>query len=163
MQVLVISDTHGDGAVVRLLLNRYKHKVQTVVHLGDNDKDLLQFESGFPALNFVAVAGNCDYYTSTPKERILTLGTSVYRRVLLLHGHSLNIKSSYDRLMYYAQEKGVDACLFGHTHMPFVHRSESVFFMNPGSAGEPRGGSKAGYGLLTIDEEGNLTGEVHEL
>ena len=170
MQVLVISDSHGDSAIVRQLLEKYKHRVQTVVHLGDNVKDLLQFDADYPAINFVVVAGNCDYYAHVPKDRMLTLGG---RRVLLLHGHTLDVKSGLDRLMFYAQEKGADACLFGHSHMPFMHRREPVFsyedekppgclFMNPGSVSEPRGGSKAGYGLLSIDK-GNITGELIEL
>ena len=175
MKVLVISDTHGDSGIIRMLLECYKHNVQTVVHLGDNVKDLMQFDLDYPAINFVAVAGNCDFYGGLPKERILTVGDVVTRRVLLLHGHSLNVKSGYDRLMYHAQEREVDACLFGHSHMPFVHVHESVFlldgeeitrrlfFMNPGSASEPRGGSKAGYGVLSIDSEGNITGEVLEI
>jgi len=155
-----------------MLLDRYKHSVQTVVHLGDNVRDLMQFDSDYPMLDFVAVAGNCDYYGSL--ERILILGNAVKRRVLLLHGHTLNVKSSYNRLMYYAQEKQADACLFGHSHMPFVHKHESdfllnekraysCFFMNPGSVSEPRGGSKAGYGLLSIDNTGDILGEVLEL
>jgi len=158
-----------------MLLERYKHKVQAVVHLGDNVKDLMQFDTDYPALNFVAVAGNCDFYGGLPKERMLTIGDTVTRQVLLLHGHNLNVKSNLDRLMYYAQEKEVDACLFGHSHMPFVHVHESVFvldgeertrrvfFMNPGSVSEPRGGSKACYGILTIAADGNITGEVIEL
>ncbi|MCL2377890.1 MAG: metallophosphoesterase [Defluviitaleaceae bacterium] len=174
MKVLVVSDSHGDSEAVHNLLNRYKLKVQMVVHLGDNAKDLLQYDTDYPAIDFVAVAGNCDFYGSLPGERILTIGDAVRRRVLLLHGHKLNVKSNYDRLMYYAQEREVDACLFGHSHMPFVHVHESVFsfkneerprlfFMNPGSVSEPRGGSKAGYGILFIDDAGNITGEVYEL
>jgi len=174
MKVLVISDSHGDSGVVRMLLDRYKHTVQTVIHLGDNVKDLMQFDLDYPVINFVAVTGNCDYYGSVPNERMLTIGDAVKRRVLLLHGHTLNVKSSYDRLMYFAQEKGADACLFGHSHMPFMHVHEPVLlsgdeiprsclFMNPGSVSEPRGGSKAGYGILTIDSEGNIRGEVLEL
>jgi len=163
MKVLVVSDSHGNSGIVRMLLETYKHKVQTVVHLGDNAKDLMQFDTDYPSLNFLAVAGNCDFFGGLPNERILTIGDATPRQVLLLHGHKLNVKSSYDRLMYYAREREVDACLFGHSHMPFVYVHESVFFMNPGSVGEPRGGSKAGYGILTIDDEGNIAGEVLEI
>ena len=174
MKVLILSDSHGDSGVVRTLIERYKHKVQTVVHLGDNVKDLMQFDPDYPGINFVAVAGNCDFYGGLPKERILTVGGG-NKKVLLLHGHNIGVKSGLDRLMYYAQEKEVDACLFGHTHMPFVHVHEPVFlvdeeeitrscfFMNPGSVSEPRGGSRAAYGILTIDGEGNITGEVLEI
>jgi len=174
-----------------MLLERYKNNVQTVVHLGDNAQDLLQFQSAYSNINFVAVAGNCDFITSVPRERILSFSASdtsassksasllrpapdawassksasllrPARRVLLLHGHSLNVKSSYNRLMYYAQEKGVDACLFGHSHIPFVANYESVFFMNPGSVSQPRGLSRAGYGILSIVDDA-ITGEIHEL
>jgi len=159
MQILVISDSHGREDSIRLLLNRYANKVHTVVHLGDNAKDLLQFQHEYPATNLVAVAGNSDFYTTAPKELILKLDAC---RILLMHGHSHNVKMSLDRLMYYALEKEVDACLFGHTHTPVAFRHGAVFFMNPGSVSEPRGMSKAGYGVLTICD-GIITGEVHEI
>jgi len=163
MQILVISDSHGRSEPVRSLIDRYKHHVRTIVHLGDNARDLLQYKSEYPALDLVAVAGNCDSFSNAPKERILTLNMPTPRRVLLMHGHSHNVKMGYDRLMYYAQEKEADACLFGHSHIPIVFSHGPVFFMNPGSVCEPCGMSKAGYGLLTIDEEGTITGEVLNL
>ena len=162
-QILVISDSHGKCESIRLLLDRYKHKVQTVVHLGDNARDLLQYQGQHPVLDLVAVAGNCDFIGSIPREIVLTLGTPVPRRILLMHGHTHNVKMNLDRLMYYAQEKEVDACLFGHSHTPAVFSHGPVFFMNPGSVSEPRGMSKAGYGILSIDSQGNITGEVHNL
>ena len=163
MQILVISDSHGRYESIPLLLDRYTNKVQTVVHLGDNARDLLQYESKYPALDLVAVAGNSDFSTCAPKERILTLGEPVSQRILVMHGHTHNVKMNLDRLMYYTQEKEVNACLFGHSHIPTVFSHESVFFMNPGSISEPRGMSKAGYGLITIDSQGNISGEVISL
>ena len=163
MQILVISDSHGRYESIPLLLDRYTGKVQTVVHLGDNAVDLLQFHSEYPALTLVAVAGNCDFPGLAPTERILTLGEPVPRRILLIHGHIHNVKMNLDRLMYYAQEKEVDACLFGHSHIPAVFSHGPILFMNPGSVSEPRGMSKAGYGLITIDGKGEITGEVINL
>ena len=162
-QILVISDSHGLHASIPLLIDRYKHVVQTVVHLGDNARDLLQYQADYSALNLVVVAGNCDFIGNIPKEKILTLGTPVSKRVLLLHGHTHNVKMGYERLMYYAQEKEVDACLFGHSHTPDLFSHGSILFMNPGSISQPRGMSKAAYGLINIDDNGNITGEVHNL
>ncbi|MCL2361708.1 MAG: metallophosphoesterase [Defluviitaleaceae bacterium] len=156
MQILVLSDSHGKIDSIPNLLKQYKNKVQTVVHLGDNARDLLQFQPEYSEMNLVAIAGNCDFSAVAPRERILTLGT---KRILLTHGHSHNVKSSYHRLMYYSLEKEADVCLFGHTHIHTVFDHESVFFMNPGSLGEPRG-LKPSYGLVTIDNAGNVTGEV---
>ena len=163
MQILVISDSHGSCASIKLLLDRYKNKVQTVAHLGDNATDLLKYQSQYPNLELIAVAGNCDSTSTAPKERILTLGTVAPRRILMLHGHSHNAKMSYDRLMYYAQEKEADACLFGHSHIPAVFVHGPVLFFNPGSVSEPRGMSRAGYGLITVDENGHITGEAVSL
>jgi len=159
MQILVISDSHGYADAVRLVINRYAGLVKTVVHLGDNAQDMLQFQHQYPAINFVAVAGNCDPHNAAPKEIILNLGA---RRILLMHGHSHNVKMGYDRLMYYAQEKEVDACLFGHSHVPAVFSHGSIFFMNPGSIGEPRGASTAGYGVMSISV-GTISGSIHDL
>jgi len=159
----VISDSHGKTDPIQPLIDRYKDKVQTVVHLGDNAKDLLQYQHLYPALNLVAVAGNCDFTNTVPKERVLTLGDPIPRRVLLMHGHTHNVKMSYNRLIYYSLEREVDACLFGHSHSPIVFSHELVFFMNPGSISEPRGQCNAGYGLLTIDGQGNITGKVYEI
>jgi len=156
MQILVLSDSHRKTDSIPYLLNKYKNQVSTVIHLGDNIEDLLQFESDYSAINFVAVAGNCDFSINVPKERILTLGL---KRVLLTHGHYLNVKAHLDRLIYYSLEREVDVCLFGHSHEPIVFSHESVFFMNPGSISEPRGRSKPSYGLLLIDGD-KVLGEV---
>lgn len=160
MKILVISDSHGKTDSIPLLLECYNRKVHTVIHLGDNVRDLLQFESQYPTMSFIAVAGNCDFTTCAPRERIITLSS---KQFLLTHGHNLNVKTSYNRLMYYSLEREVDACLFGHTHIPEVFSHDSVFFMNPGSISEPRGGSRAGYGLITIDNQGIITGELINL
>jgi len=163
MKILVVSDSHGDSGTIRTLLDRYKHEVQTVIHLGDNAKDLMQFDSQYPTVNFVAVAGNGDYNSEFPSSRRLTIGNAVQRTVLLVHGHGQNVNMTLDRLMFFARATEVDACLFGHTHMPFVCEHESVFFMNPGSLSQPRGGSSASYGILSVDDDGKITCEVHKV
>jgi len=159
MQILVTSDSHGDSASIQNLLRQYADTVTTAVFLGDCVDDFLRFQHLYSDINFVAVAGNCDFSTSVPKERILTLGG---RRILLMHGHSHNVKMSYNRLMYYSMEKEVDACLFGHTHMPAMFSHESVFFMNPGSVAIPRM-SRASYGLLHLGQDGTIKGELREI
>jgi len=159
-QILVISDSHGDTSTIRKLLDHYNGKLATVVHLGDMARDLLQFEAKYPALTMVAVAGNSDFVVSLPKQKVLTLGVPISKRVLLMHGHTHNVNFNINRLMYYAAEQQVDACLFGHTHISAMFSHGSVFFMNPGSLSQPRGESKASYGILTIDTIGNITGDI---
>lgn len=55
------------------------------------------------------------------------------------------------RLGLLAQEQGVDAALFGHTHKPTEQMHDGVILYNPGSLGEPRG-RKPSVGIITIDE-----------
>ena len=157
MKLLLISDTHGYTGTLETLLSRYAGEVQTVCHMGDHADDLLKFRPKYPKLNMVAVAGNCDYDYNLPSEQILTVSG---KRILMLHGHFLGVKRELQRLTYYAEEKGVDACFFGHTHEPVQFQAGSVFVMNPGSLEEPRGSSKASYGLVEISATGEITGEV---
>jgi len=157
MKLLLISDTHGRTTTLESLLARYAKEVQMVCHMGDHANDLLKFQHKYPALNMVVVAGNCDYDVNLPREQILTVSG---KQILLTHGHFLNVKMNLQRLIYYAGEKGVDACFFGHTHEPVRYTTGSIFVMNPGSLEEPRGGSKASYGLVEISECGEITGEV---
>ena len=158
MKILVFSDSHGNPAFMQRVLKLYD--VQTVIHLGDGAKDLLKLQSEYPAINMVAVAGNCDYYSDAPGEQVITVGQGVTRRILLLHGHNHSVKMGLNRLMYYAQEKEVDACLFGHTHIPLVDRHGAVFFMNPGSIAKPVPPKPPSYGILTISDDGGIAGEV---
>jgi hypothetical protein len=163
MKILVISDTHGSYGELEGLLHRYASTVQTVVHLGDCSRDLMRFESQYPNLTMAAVAGNTDFSVSDDRERLLNLGENTKRRFLLTHGHKLGVKMGLDRLAYYAREKDADACLFGHTHVPAMCWRGSVFMFNPGSLAEPRGGSSAGYGIITLSSGGDISGELIKL
>jgi hypothetical protein len=160
MNILVMSDTHGDGECVRKLLDIYAGSVQMVFHMGDNARDLLNYKVQFPDLGMYAVAGNCDYGDNLPQELLLPLHG---RRLLLTHGHRQNVKMNLDRLAYYAEEKNADACLFGHTHKAEAFDRGSIYFINPGSAAEPRAGERPSYGLLSVSEQGLIKGKIIRL
>ena len=160
MKILLVSDTHGDKAALEALIERYANQVQLICHMGDHDGDLHTLQSrwsGVPKLIMTAVSGNCDYGGAFQKEQILKLYS---RKVLLTHGHHQRVKSGLDRLGYYAKEKGMDTCFFGHTHVPVIQWVGGVFLMNPGSLCEPRGGSLGSYGLAEIFPNGEISGEI---
>ena len=114
MKILLISDTHGDTALLaNEILPKYAHEVQMAIHLGDFAHDLLDMQCTYPNLPMVGVGGA--FEMKEKSERIITVGDGKHR-ILLTHGHMFNVKFGLDRLVYYAQEKGVDACFFGHTH-----------------------------------------------
>jgi len=158
MKILVTSDTHGLKHKLIDLITEYSQQVQMVIHLGDHHRDFSGLESTFPHLTLVAVGGTYD--TDVDTEKILTLEK---RKLLLLHGDRHGVKSGLDRLFYYAKEKQVDACLFGHTHFQTMFEREGILFMNPGCMFAPRDGSNGGYGIINITPEGEMTGEVIRL
>ncbi|MBQ2999526.1 MAG: metallophosphoesterase family protein [Clostridia bacterium] len=151
---VIFSDVHGRADRVRELVSRHRD-ASTFLFLGDGLRDL-------DGLDFspVAVCGNCDLFsTDTPEELFLDLGG---KKILLMHGHRLSVKSGLDRALAYASARGADALLFGHTHLPEeayfpegtalsdgTRLARPMWAFNPGSLGEPRGG-KPSYGLLQI-------------
>jgi len=164
MKILVISDTHGQiHALVDNLLPRYKHQIEYVFHLGDHAHDVAGLSAKYPNINFVAVPGNSDHEPELEKEKVLTLGHGVQRKFLLLHGHTKTVTFGNATIAHYAEEKGVDMVIYGHTHKPcneFVH---NVLVFNPGSLTSPRGGSLPGYGLITLSDNGNISTELRQL
>jgi len=166
VKILVVSDTHEKTKELEKILAKYANEVKMVCHLGDHAWDLLNFRNKYPHLGMIAVAGNCDYSPELQQEIILNISACLDDenapsvKILLTHGHYNGVKTGLDRLAYYAREKGVDACFFGHTHFPVCCEVGGVFVMNPGSPSWPRGGSVASYGLVEISPEGEISGKL---
>ncbi len=156
---VIFSDVHGRADRVRELVSRHRD-ASAFLFLGDGLRDLDETLFASVGSALVCVRGNCDAFSSSVlEETVLDLGGA---RILLMHGHRYSVKSGLDRALAYASARGVDALLFGHTHLPeeryFPEGSElsdgtrlahPTWAFNPGSLGEPRGG-KPSYGLLQI-------------
>jgi len=152
MTLGVISDTHGDRAAIRRAMAA-AGEVDGWIHLGDHYRDAaILKESGCEVF---AVAGNCDY----GGESELVLGV-VGTKLLLTHGHMYGVAFSLDKLCYRAEELGCSAALFGHTHIQLLEEGGEVLLLNPGSPSRPRGGSRPGYALLYIGEDGSLDADL---
>jgi len=160
MKILLISDTHSITAKLKdEILPKYANEVQMAIHLGDYAKDLLNLQCIYPNLQMAGVGGSFESREKT--EQILQLGAdAANKRILIMHGHTHGVKSDMNRIMYYAQEKGVDACFFGHTHEIFEHTKNGIFFMNPGSVTHPRSALKGSIGLVSVSPKGEFSGEV---
>jgi len=158
INILVISDTHGNTNPIRQLLANYQGIVSAVVHLGDYTRDMSCFAiSDKDKDMYHIVIGNNDPLIDIYDERVITVGGI---RMFITHGHRYNVKSSPDKLIYRAQELNVHACLFGHTHKPVLFTEKNIVFLNPGSPTYPYPETNRGYGLLRISEDGNLTGKL---
>ena len=143
MTILVLSDSHGNvGNMIRAV-----EQVQPdrVLHLGDCQRDLTALEGEFPALPMEGVPGNCDWGSFDQPERLLEFEGV---RVLMMHGHTRNVKSSPLAAQYAAREWGADVLLFGHTHRPLVDYDGTLYTMNPGAIGDFR---RPTYGVVTIE------------
>ena len=131
MKLLVLSDSHGN--VDNMLRAVELTAPDRIVHLGDGWRDAEELHARYPALPLERVPGNCDYgCRDEAQERILLLGG---KRILLCHGHTLRVKSGLLTAYYTAQERQVDALLFGHTHEPYIDERGGTIFLNPGSIG----------------------------
>ena len=126
----VVSDSHGG----RLHLERFAEICRAegfdqVFHLGDVLEDARWLVKNLE-IPVTSVAGNCDFYAHHPREACVTVEG---KRLLLIHGDRYRVKLGYDMLSYYAEERAVDAALFGHTHQPFAGYVGRALLINPGA------------------------------
>ena len=57
-------------------------------------------------------------------------------RFYLTHGHQHHVKQTLSQLLRDARAEGAQVALYGHTHIPYLHREEDgLLVMNPGAAG----------------------------
>lgn len=156
--ILAISDTHGSDKTIANLLRKYKNMVSDAIHLGDHARDMTRFADKYSGdIIFHVTNGNTDPQVPAYKERVIEISG---KRIFITHGHLYDVKANTNRLVYKANELGVDACLFGHSHAPTLFTQDDIVFLNPGSPAHPREGTKKGYGLITISEDGTISGQL---
>jgi putative phosphoesterase len=164
MRLLVLSDSHGRADRIREAVSRARG-ADMILFLGDGLRDLALLEDG-DAARLCAVRGNCDgslfFSDDVPEERFLALDAY---HILMMHGHTHDVKYGIDRAVAYAAARGADALLYGHTHerkdtyLPagtvvgktVLEKPMHVF--NPGSIGLPNG-SAPSYGWVDLRPQG---------
>lgn len=150
MRILVFSDSHGEMWRMKQVLARAE--ADAVLFLGDGMRDFeaLQENYGGKAI-FMAVRGNGDFLCEDPAERIVSYEGV---RILMLHGHTRNVKHGTEALEAYARGQEVDLVLYGHTHraedryLP-MEEGRPLRLFNPGSIGAA-GWDKPHFGYLDI-------------
>ena len=125
-RILVLSDSHGNVNNMVTAVGRLHPDM--IIHLGDCWAD------------------------AEVQERILLIEG---KKILICHGHTFNVKAGYLNLEYAAEERKVDAALFGHTHRVFYDKHNRITYMNPGSIGQPPYGIPPSYGVLQVDGSSN--------
>ena len=126
----VISDSHHSEHWTSLFLNRANREGYDAVYfLGDGESEA-RWLSRRLTMPFQYVAGNCDLFSQTPRELLVKHGA---HRLLAVHGHLFDVKWEMDTLSYYAEERGADIVLYGHTHNPKAEYVGPVLMLNPGA------------------------------
>jgi len=150
MFIGVISDTHGllrPEAVVAL------RGADRIIHAGDigNPAILERLSEIAPV---TAVRGNVDqeaWAQSIPETNVLEVdGVSIYVLHIL---QKLDLKP---------RAAGIDAVIYGHSHIPKQDIKDGVLYFNPGSAGPRRFQRPVTIGKLIV-QEGKIRAEVVQL
>lgn len=128
MKTLVISDTHGNAKRAFAVYDR-SEPVDLIIHLGDGaaDADLMSNALNIPV---IGLAGNCDHGSKRQRELIVEYEG---QRIMLTHGDAYQVKYGLEKLLQRAKEVGVDAALFGHTHLAVAEKHEGLQLINPGA------------------------------
>ncbi len=149
MRIVVISDTHGRTGVIDKILSAQPDALY-VFFLGDNVRDIEDFELLYPDKSFFIVSGNCDYNSFLPAVGIKKINGI---NILYTHGHTLNVKYSTDYILKTAKQNDCRLALYGHTHISKILYEDGVYIVNPGSAALSRNGSNS-YAVVDITEKG---------
>ncbi len=138
MKIVVVSDTHGDLAILERIIEENKDAI-LFIHAGDSQIP------PYAMPLFKSVKGNCDYGYDYPME--LTLKTP-YGDIFITHGHqyfSINEKV--------VKSKHCKIFIFGHTHKHYLNKIDDIYVCNPGSPTRPRDNTKGTYLIIDLDEK----------
>ena len=145
MTIVIASDSHGHGDSLSRAFDR-QPKADGLIFLGDGLRDLFGFRETHPHVPILAVRGNCDFVSvlpdggTAPNQEIRVFENV---RILMVHGHTHNVKSGTGYLTAAAYRAGASVALYGHTHEQETHFERvggpedpvSIQLCNPGSIG----------------------------
>lgn len=147
MKIIVMSDSHGDKTTIEKVASQ---QADAYFHCGDSELSYNDpvFEKMYK------VAGNCDLESEYPDEVLTTIDG---KKILMVHGHRHDVKSSFMGMYYSAKENEVDIALFGHSHYYGAEMKDGILFVNPGSTMLPRGGNSATYAVIEYGDKISVT------
>lgn len=156
MRILIMSDTHGRPANIDVAIEQAA-PIDMLLHLGDveGDEHIIEELVSCPVH---IVAGNNDFFTYLPKEKIIQIGKY---QILMTHGHEYGVSMGTRFLKREGKARGVDIVMYGHTHRPELDYMDDLVTLNPGSLSYPRQeGRMPSYIVMDIDENEELHFEI---
>jgi len=121
-----------------------RERPELVIHLGDGLSDAQLLATEIYPTPVLGVQGNCDFPRDAAPITHTFHAESV--RFFMTHGHAYGVKNGLLRLSLAARECEAQVVLFGHTHVPFCHQENGIWFLNPGSCR-----SRLNYGVVRIE------------
>lgn len=160
LRIIALSDTHGFSYRINEIIKK-QPDADFYIFLGDcedrimNTNDLKNFFEENPEYKskFLVVRGNCDMDKTVPFNMVIDAGG---HKIYATHGHKQNVSGGYDRIVYEAMREECDIILHGHTHVRCLKKEGDVSIMCPGSAGMPRDGKPASFGIIDILSDGSF-------
>jgi uncharacterized protein len=149
----VVSDTHmprfAKALPAALRDGFVRERVDLIVHCGDlvDAAAIPWFEALAPV---EAVAGNndgSDLVKRLGRKKILEFGEV---RIGVTHGHEGIGRSTLARAQNTFKNDGVNAVLFGHSHVPYCEWHDGVLCFNPGSPTDKRSQPQYSYGIIRL-------------
>ena len=151
MRILVLSDSHGMPSRILDAVEAHP-EAEALIFLGDGERKIDTVESYYHSLpNVIKVAGNCDFSSSLPLLRVVTLGG---KKIYCTHGHAEHVKYGTDELLLRARHECADIVLYGHTHTGVTCYDDGLYIMNPGSIRDGH------YGMIDIVPGGIMLNEA---
>lgn len=146
MDYLIVSDAHGDRAILEQLVAHYQGQVRAMFYNGDSE--LSADDELFKTL--LPVRGNVDFDTMFPDDRTYRdQDIAIYQT----HGHLFHTEVGINWLLTQVEPMQVDVVTVGHTHQLGAEILEQKLFINPGSISLPRGPYaylKGTYAILSV-------------
>lgn len=144
-KLVVMADNHGDSEKLELVRKMVPHAAY-YIHCGDSEAYDMQELAGYD----VCVAGNNDWsLRKLPRfAKIRVEGVDI----LITHGQFYGWYNKEKRMIKDLKKHKCTVMIAGHTHMPEFIQKDRYTFINPGSTTFPRGGTKPGFCVVTIDQ-----------
>ena len=166
MRIVLLSDSHGEVRLMkRAVVNAAQGgQIDLFLFLGDGVSDFYSLDSLMAEKNALApreaVLGNNDM--QRPGLRGEGVIAVEKRRLLAVHGNRYGVKQGDGALLHAAKAHGCTIACHGHSHRPCFYEKNGVWIMNPGTVGSPFG-EKPSFGILTVDDDKGVFGEIHYL
>jgi putative phosphoesterase len=157
VRIIVISDSHGNGRNLGKIIENNLN-ADIFMHLGDGEREYLEITKRYENIDFRFVRGNNDYASTAPIFQIIDTDKA---RIFCTHGNRYGVYGGLNSLFLTAKANDCNVALFGHTHIALEDYEDGVYFLNPGSCSQPRGGKGPSYGFVDITNAGIVTGIVY--